>query len=163
MRTDSKENLLPEKPATSALTSGASEHRAVPAGKSQAETSLSRLAELAEQLDAKQVASDARSVTERVSEGRFYVACIGQFKRGKSSVLNALVGDSILPTGVVPVTAVPTIIRYGRAVQPLACALKPASGRIFLLRPLMNMSLKRRTPRTPSMLLRWKSLCRGYL
>jgi predicted GTPase len=53
-------------------------------------------------------------LAERVSEGRFYVACIGQFKRGKSSVLNALVGDSVLPTGVVPVTAVPTIVRYGR-------------------------------------------------
>jgi len=52
-------------------------------------------------------------VAERVSEGRFYVACMGQFKRGKSSVLNALVGDSVLPTGVVPVTAVPTIVRYG--------------------------------------------------
>jgi GTP-binding protein EngB required for normal cell division len=115
MRTDSKENLLLEKPATSALTSGASEHRAVPAGNSHAETSLSRLAELAEQLDANQVASDARSVAERVSEGRFYVACIGQFKRGKSSVLNALVGDNVLPTGVVPVTAVPTIVRYGRS------------------------------------------------
>jgi hypothetical protein len=28
--------------------------------------------------------------------------------------LNALVGDSVLPAGVVPVTAVPTIVRYGR-------------------------------------------------
>jgi GTP-binding protein EngB required for normal cell division len=115
MRTDSKENLLPEKPATSALTSGASEHRTVPAGNSQAESSFSRLAELAEEFDAKQVATDARSVAERVSEGRFYVACIGQVKRGKSSVLNALVGDNVLPTGVVPVTAVPTIVRYGRS------------------------------------------------
>jgi GTP-binding protein EngB required for normal cell division len=69
---------------------------------------------LADEFDAEQVAADARSVAERVSEGRFYVACIGQFKRGKSSILNALVGDSVLPTGVVPVTAVPTIIRYGR-------------------------------------------------
>src|SRR6202167_51029 len=114
MRTDSKENLLLEKPATSALTSGASEHRAVPADNSHGELSLSRLAELAEEFAAEQVAVDARSVAERVSDGRFYVACIGQFKRGKSSVLNALVGDSVLPTGVVPVTAVPTIIRYGR-------------------------------------------------
>lgn len=121
MRTDSKENLLLEKPATSALTSGAPEHRAVPAENSHAETSLSRLAELAEQLHAKQVASDARSVTERVSEGRFYVACIGQFKRGKSSVLNALVGDNVLPTGVVPVTAVPTILRYGRSAAARVC------------------------------------------
>jgi GTP-binding protein EngB required for normal cell division len=114
MRTDSKENLLLEKPDTSALTSGVSEDRNVPAEHSFGESTLARLAELAEEFDAEQVAADARSVAERVSEGRFYVACIGQFKRGKSSVLNALVGDSVLPTGVVPVTAVPTIIRYGR-------------------------------------------------
>src|SRR5579862_2423736 len=80
---------------------------------SHGESTLMRLAELAEAFDAEQVAADARSVAERVSEGRFYVACIGQFKRGKSSVLNALVGDSVLPTGVVPVTTVPTIVRYG--------------------------------------------------
>jgi predicted GTPase len=49
----------------------------------------------------------------RVSEGRFYLACIGQFKRGKSTLINALVGERILPVGFVPVTAVPTVIRYG--------------------------------------------------
>jgi GTP-binding protein EngB required for normal cell division len=81
---------------------------------SHAESALLRLAKLAKEFDAEQVAADARSVAERVSEGRFYVACIGQFKRGKSSLLNALVGDNVLPTGVVPVTAVPTIVRYGR-------------------------------------------------
>ena len=80
---------------------------------SRGEAALVRLAELADEFDAEQVATDARSVAERVAEGRFYVACIGQFKRGKSSVLNALVGWSVLPTGVVPVTTVPTIVRYG--------------------------------------------------
>ena len=80
---------------------------------SHGESALLRLADLAEEFDAEQVAADSRSVAERVSEGRFYVACIGQFKRGKSSVLNALVGNSVLPTGVVPVTTVPTIVRYG--------------------------------------------------
>jgi len=80
---------------------------------SRGEAALVRLAELADEFDAEQVATDARSVAERVAEGRFYVACIGQFKRGKSSVLNALVGWSVLPTGVVPVTTIPTIVRYG--------------------------------------------------
>ncbi|MGD0211843.1 MAG: dynamin family protein [Terriglobales bacterium] len=72
-----------------------------------------RLANLAEAFAAETVAADARSLAERISQGRFYVACIGQFKRGKSSILNALVGANVLPTGVVPVTAVPTIVRYG--------------------------------------------------
>jgi len=113
MGTDSKENSLLEKPVSSPLSSVASEDRHVSPENSQGESALLRLAELAEEFEAEQVATDARSVAERVSEGRFYVACIGQFKRGKSSVLNALVGDNVLPTGVVPVTTVPTIVRYG--------------------------------------------------
>src|SRR5208282_22628 len=115
MGTDSKENSVLEKPVSSRLASVASEDRQAP-GNSHGESALLRLGELAEEFEAEQVAADARSVAERVSEGRFYVACIGQFKRGKSSVLNALVGDSVLPTGVVPVTTVPTIVRYGSHV-----------------------------------------------
>ena len=113
MWADSKENSLLEKPVTTVFISTASEGRNVTPDNSHGESALLRLAKLADDFGAEQVAADARSVAERVSEGRFYVACIGQFKRGKSSVLNALVGESVLPTGVVPVTAVPTIVRYG--------------------------------------------------
>ncbi len=74
---------------------------------------LCRLAELALQFGAERIAQDAEQVGERVTEGLFYVACVGQFKRGKSTLLDALVGDRILPTGVIPVTTVPTVIRYG--------------------------------------------------
>jgi hypothetical protein len=79
------------------------------------EVALNRLAELASELSSDHVFEDARSLAERMSEGRFYVACIGQFKRGKSTLLDALLGDHILPTGVLPITAVPTVIRYGRS------------------------------------------------
>lgn len=77
------------------------------------EAALYRMAELALEFGAEHIASTARSIAERVSEGRFYVACVGQFKRGKSTLLNALIGHSVLPTAVVPVTAVSTIIRHG--------------------------------------------------
>ncbi len=38
---------------------------------------------------------------------------LGQFKRGKSTLLNALLGAPVLPTGVTPVTAIPTFIKAG--------------------------------------------------
>lgn len=60
---------------------------------------------------------DARALAARVAEGRFYVACIGQFKRGKSTLLNALVGHPILPAAILPVTAVPTVLRYGSEIS----------------------------------------------
>jgi Dynamin family len=74
---------------------------------------LARLAKLAREFGSERVEEEAASLAQRLLEGRFYVACIGQFKRGKSTLLNALVGDSVLPTGVVPVTAVVTVVRYG--------------------------------------------------
>jgi GTP-binding protein EngB required for normal cell division len=74
---------------------------------------LLRLGRLAQELGAEPVAEEARELAARVSEGRFYVACLGQFKRGKSTLLNALVGYAVVPTGFVPVTAVPTVIRFG--------------------------------------------------
>lgn len=77
---------------------------------------LFRLASLADEFGAGSIAENARAVAERVSQGRFYVACVGQFKRGKSSLLNALIGHSILPAGVIPVTTVPTVIRHGDEV-----------------------------------------------
>lgn len=76
-------------------------------------TPLERLASLAEQAGLSQLAAQARSLAERIEQGRFFVACVGQFKRGKSSLLNALVGEPILPAGVLPVTAVVTIVRWG--------------------------------------------------
>jgi GTP-binding protein EngB required for normal cell division len=74
---------------------------------------LLRLGRLAQELGAEPVAEEARELAARVSEGRFYVACVGQFKRGKSTLLNALVGHEVVPTGFIPVTAVPTVIRFG--------------------------------------------------
>ena len=41
------------------------------------------------------------------------VAVLGRFKAGKSSFLNHFIGRSVLPVGVVPVTAVVTELRYG--------------------------------------------------
>lgn len=78
---------------------------------------LARLATLAEELGSEPIANDARELSARVAEGRFYVACVGQFKRGKSTMINALIGEPVLPTGFIPVTAVPTVIRFGQQLH----------------------------------------------
>ena len=48
---------------------------------------------------------------DRAEEGRLRVAMLGQFKRGKSTLLNALLGAPLLPTGITPVTAIPAYVR----------------------------------------------------
>jgi predicted GTPase len=53
----------------------------------------------------------------RLAEDRFTLAVVGQFKRGKSSLINAVIGRDLLPTGVLPLTSAITILRYGPQEQ----------------------------------------------
>lgn len=56
---------------------------------------------------------ELRALRERADTKVFNLVAVGEFKRGKSSVLNALIGADILPVGVVPLTAIVTILEYG--------------------------------------------------
>ena len=55
----------------------------------------------------------AEEAADKLADSVVYVAVVGEFKRGKSSLINALLGDEVLPTGVTPVTAAPTLVRFG--------------------------------------------------
>ena len=56
-------------------------------------------------------AEAAEPILEVLSRPDLLLAVAGDFKRGKSTVLNALLGDAVLPTRVAPATAVPCLIR----------------------------------------------------
>lgn len=49
----------------------------------------------------------------RLEAGQFNLVVLGEFKRGKSSLVNALLGRELLPTGVLPLTSAVTVIRSG--------------------------------------------------
>ena len=49
----------------------------------------------------------------KLAEDRFTLAVLGQFKRGKSSLMNAIIGRELLPTGVLPVTSAITALKFG--------------------------------------------------
>ena len=55
----------------------------------------------------------AQEAADKLAGLGLYVAVIGEFKRGKTTLINALLGADLLPTGVVPVTAVPALVRFG--------------------------------------------------
>ena len=59
-------------------------------------------------------AEQLAGLEQRLGEGRFHLAVLGQVKRGKSTLINALLGEDVLPSSVVPLTAIPTFIRYGK-------------------------------------------------
>ena len=50
---------------------------------------------------------------DKIENQKITISVIGQFKRGKSMLVNSILGDKILPIGIVPVTAVVTTIEHG--------------------------------------------------
>jgi small GTP-binding protein len=59
--------------------------------------------------DRKRLADMARDLRDLF----FIVSIIGEFNAGKSTFVNALLGDSLLPTGITPTTEMIELIRYG--------------------------------------------------
>ena len=54
---------------------------------------------------------------EKIGTDMFNLVVVGQFKRGKTSVINALLGAEILPVAVVPLTSIATIMTHGETLR----------------------------------------------
>ena len=56
---------------------------------------------------------DISKASTNLRNGVFRLLVLGDMKRGKSTFLNALIGENILPSDVNPCTAILTVLRYG--------------------------------------------------
>jgi small GTP-binding protein len=94
---------------------------------------LERIARRLAALSADQpnLAQRAGRLADRIAAQRFHIAVLGEFKRGKSTLVNALIGRSLLPSGVVPLTAVATEVHFGSASTTVVFA----DGRRMALSP----------------------------
>jgi septin family protein len=61
------------------------------------------------------IADQARERATKLAANKFTVMVLGQFKRGKSTLLNAMLGARVLPMKLTPCTAVVTFLRHGLA------------------------------------------------
>jgi Predicted GTPases len=61
--------------------------------------------------------SECVSLQARLAEDKFNLLVVGRFSRGKSTLMNAILGGDHLPTGIVPLTSVITTVRYGTRKQ----------------------------------------------
>jgi hypothetical protein len=68
-------------------------------------------------VDNSSLAARLGSLSERLLHSRLHLAVLGQFKRGKSTFINALLGAPLLPVAVVPLTAVPIFISWRPAAS----------------------------------------------
>ena len=65
---------------------------------------------------------------QRVSNDSFKVLIIGEFKRGKSTFINAMLGQDILPAYSTPCTAIINEVKWGQSPQALLHYLKHEDG-----------------------------------
>lgn len=59
------------------------------------------------------ILAELRTLFARLAEDRFNLVVVGRFNRGKTSLMNALLGSDRLPTGILPLTSVITTVVYG--------------------------------------------------
>ena len=84
---------------------------------------LQELSEVAGSLAAKSVKERVdKTLVQKLEEDRFHLVVVGEFNHGKSSFVNALLGESVLPVGVTPTTA---------AIHHLKYAEKPESTVVY--------------------------------
>lgn len=59
----------------------------------------------------------ALDLSSKLTHERFNLLTVGEFKRGKTCLVNALLGEALLPMGVKPLTSVASVLAYGESFQ----------------------------------------------
>jgi uncharacterized tellurite resistance protein B-like protein/GTPase SAR1 family protein len=74
----------------------------------------------------KDLIDEVSTFTKNLQLKQFRLAVVGEFSQGKSTLLNALLGEEIQPTREIPCTATVTILKYGMQKR-IVCRYKDGS------------------------------------
>ena len=74
---------------------------------------IEQLRGIAQQIHDKPLVNSVDELAEKLHANRFYLVIVGLFKRGKSSLINALIGQELAPVAVTPLTSVITFFEHG--------------------------------------------------
>ncbi len=74
--------------------------------------SLRQLKSYSEEIGLVHTAKSIGDTIDKISAEHFEVAIVGEFKRGKSTLINALLGQEVLPADVLPATATLNRVTY---------------------------------------------------
>jgi hypothetical protein len=79
---------------------------------------------------------------ERLGQGRLRVLVAGEAERAKSTLVNALLGRQVLPSGVTPLTALATAVRYGPD-ESVTAVFRDGRAEIYQLSDLDDLVTER--------------------
>ena len=74
---------------------------------------------------------EAQKLIDRLTDHRITIAVIGQFKRGKTTLINTILGSKMLPVGIVPITAAITRIEYAEPDKTAENGAEPTATVYF--------------------------------
>ncbi|KAM3096336.1 dynamin family protein [Phormidesmis sp. 146-35] len=66
-----------------------------------------------------QIEAALAKISKRIRSQTFRIAVVGEFSQGKSTLLNALLGEEIQPVRAIPCSGVITVLRYGESRRVL--------------------------------------------
>ncbi|MCH5248959.1 MAG: dynamin family protein [Lachnospiraceae bacterium] len=85
-------------------------------------TALTQMGKLCGQLELEDSKKAIEASRHKLTSHKFSVGIMGEFKRGKSTVINALLGKEIMPADILPATATMNRVTYD--LQPHAQVIK---------------------------------------
>ena len=74
---------------------------------------IESLAKLENIAASERIKTEARLISKKLNSGVFSLVVVGQFKRGKTTFINALLGEDLLPAAIIPLTSIITVLKYG--------------------------------------------------
>ena len=74
--------------------------------------SITKLDNVCRHMSMNSQADELNKISKKLNEHVFSVGIMGEFKRGKSTVINALLGQNIVPTDIVPCSATLNYVRW---------------------------------------------------
>ena len=86
---------------------------------------------LVQKLDMEHCAQVLQQLRNKISSDTFKIMVMGNFKNGKSTFINALLGQEILPAYAVPTTAIINEIKYGEKPKAVLHFLNPLPEQMY--------------------------------
>lgn len=86
---------------------------------------------LVQALDMEHCAQSLGALQQKISSDSFKIMVMGNFKNGKSTFINAFLGQEILPAYAVPTTAIINEIKYGEKPRAVLHFLNPLPEKMY--------------------------------